>query len=111
METAFLDFLVGGGTSNSVTKTKLRQTNAISFRVLFGLAHGKVSTARSIEQDKISFSGELKFWWIATVGRELQATACRVEPRSTIQERLRGRSLAARRSKIGPAGRDFEPHR
>src|SRR2546423_11232721 len=38
MKTTFLDLLVGGGASNSVTKTELLQTKAISFRV-FRLAH------------------------------------------------------------------------
>jgi hypothetical protein len=83
METPFLNFFVRGGASDSITEAEFAQTEAIAFRV-FQLAHSKVLRSRSLESSKNQFQVNLKFL-DSTVGRELQANACRVEPRSTIQ--------------------------
>src|SRR5882757_2699866 len=54
MKTAFLNLLVGSGASDSISKTELLQTEAISSRI-FRLTHGHSSPHRSNVSGKGQF--------------------------------------------------------
>lgn len=69
MKTTFLDLLVGGSASNSVTIAKLFETEEIASLYFVSLMVA-VLHCRTINGGKKSGSGELKFRWIAMVGRE-----------------------------------------